>query len=108
MMPMLFAEGTAWNKLQNVDQNDILEYCYDKKGEKDGRLGKYRKHADNAFYGMFFDFARNFDHLQDNVLNQRMCTSVCPCLDYGENPSTAEMYKNINPVYLAKHNRTFD
>ena len=90
MMPMLFAEGTAFNKLKNVNQEDIQEYCYDNIGGKGGRRGKGDR--SHRFHDMFFEFASNFDHLQDNVLNQRMCTSVCPCLDYGANPSTAELY----------------
>jgi len=36
-----------------------------------------------------------------------MCTDTCPCLDYGENPSTKEMFQK-DVKKLARHNRTFD
>lgn len=36
-----------------------------------------------------------------------MCTDICPCLEYGSNPSSSEVYQK-NALQLARHNRTFD
>jgi cytochrome oxidase Cu insertion factor (SCO1/SenC/PrrC family) len=41
------------------------------------------------------------------MLDKYMCTEICPCLDYGSNPSTKELYQKYDDR-LSIHNRTFD
>ena len=41
-----------------------------------------------------------------DLIDRYMCTDTCPCLEYGANPSSKELYMNSKD--LAKYNRTFD
>ena len=57
--------------------------------------------------GSFIQFAHRFDAMSESVLNQYMCTDVCPCLDYD---SMGQGSKNLfitNPkINLPSYNRT--
>jgi hypothetical protein len=85
--------------LGSIDNEEIDEYC-DKSPRGIRRAG-------NRMFGSFFMFAHNFDKLSSNMLDRHMCTSKCPCLDYGKNPSTAELFRS-DKEKLEKHNRTFN
>lgn len=76
----LIAEGAALTKLDKIDNEEIQEYC-----NKD--MGQIHKEQNRMVY-VFFDFAHRFDMMSDHMLDTYMCTEKCPCLDYGENPST--------------------
>lgn len=80
----LMIQGVAFNKLGRIDPEEIDEYC--------DMSSRRMRRAGNRFVGSFFRFAHNFDRLSGQMLDKYMCTATCPCLDYGSNPSTKEVY----------------
>lgn len=99
MLP-LFIEGTAFSKLGSLDEEELDAFC--------SMTDWGFRRSGNRLLGSFFRFSRNFDHLSSELPDKYMCSSTCPCLNYGKNPSTEEYYRALDPEVLAKHNRTFD
>ena len=73
----LFIVGVDLSELSNTSNEKIQDYCF----LTDNNNG----HPDNSLMSKFFMVAHKFDRVQTNMLNKRMCTDVCPCLDYEVN-----------------------
>ena len=65
----------------------------------------------NLMVGSFFRMAHEFDDISTHLVERYMCSDVCPCRDYGSNPSTKELYMQQLKEFEDSgnvHNRTFD
>lgn len=96
----LMAEGSALRVLKNLDDSDLDKMCKMSPDEARDEYGR-------GMVGSFLQFAHRFDTMSESILNEYMCTEVCPCLDYD---SMGQGSKNIyitNPnIDLSSYNRT--
>lgn len=72
--------------------------------EMEKRLVFDRRARVGPIVGNFIQMAQLFDKRSQNLLDQSMCTEVCPCLDDG---NAKLKYSKIREEFLYTHQRQF-
>ena len=96
-------QGVGFTQLGSIEADEIQEYC---------ALGpRQMRMKTNMIVSQFFGMAHDFDDISTHLVERYMCTEVCPCRDYGSNPSTKELFAQQLQQFENEgkmHNRTFD